>query len=234
MKRHLMGKKGLLAQTWRQLPFFVWLIALWMLLWGQFTVVAFLTGLIAAIIVTRVYRLPPVELSGRVNPWYGAIFLLTFLGALVKGSLTVAWQVLNPWHYPGVAVIAVPLDLDDELILAHTAVTASLIPGSLVVDIDRDRRVLYLHVIGVRSDADVESQRRSVLRWERRIVRAVGSRAQVAHLRTLAPIPRSSDPSSGDAVPSTGSGSGSSSVGSSGSGAGPSSGANSPSNGGGR
>lgn len=221
MKRHLMGKKGLLAQTWRQLPFFVWLIALWMLLWGQFTVVAFLTGLIAAIIVTRVYRLPPVELSGRVNLWYGAIFLLTFLGALVKGSLTVAWQVLNPWHYPGVAVIAVPLDLDDELILAHTAVTASLIPGSLVVDIDRDRRVLYLHVIGVRSDADVESQRRSVMRWERRIVRAVGSRAQVAHLRTLAPIPRSGDPVPGE----TGA---ASSAGTSGA---PSS---SPSNGGGR
>ena len=49
--------------VWRQLPFFVWLIALWMLLWGQFTWLAFLTGLIAAVIVTRIFRLPPVELS---------------------------------------------------------------------------------------------------------------------------------------------------------------------------
>ena len=64
--------------------------------------------------------------------------------------------------------------------MTHTAVTASLIPGSLIVDADRDRRVLYLHVIGVRDEADVEAQRASVLRWERRIVMAVGSRAQVA------------------------------------------------------
>lgn len=173
--------------AWRQLPFFVWLIALWMLLWGQFTVVAFLTGLIAAVAVTRVFRLPPVELSGRVNLWYGLVFVLTFLGAVVRGSLTVAWQVLDFRRQPGAAIIAVPLRIDDDLIMTHTAVTASLVPGSLIVDADRDRRVLYLHVIGVRTDADVERQRQSVLNWERRIVRAVGSRAQLALVNRVAP-----------------------------------------------
>lgn len=176
-------KRSLFVQVWRQLPFFVWLIALWMLLWGQFTVVAFGTGLIAAVVVTRIFRLPPVELSGRVNLWYGLVFVVSFVGALIRGSLTVALQVLDPRRYPGTAVIAVPLVVDDDLILAHTAVTASLIPGSLIIDVDRDRRVLYLHVIGVRSDADGEAQRRSVLRWERRIVEAVGSRVQVAQVR---------------------------------------------------
>lgn len=174
------GKRSVLQQVWRQLPFLVWLIALWMLLWGQFTVLAFVTGLIAAIAVTRVFRLPPVELSGRVNLWYGLIFVLAFLGAVVRGSLTVAWQVLDLRRQPGTAIIAVRLRIDDDLIMTHTAVTASLIPGSLVVDADRDRRILYLHVIGIRNHADVEAQRESVLRWERRIVRAVGSRAQLA------------------------------------------------------
>ncbi|MET0780037.1 MAG: Na+/H+ antiporter subunit E [Microbacterium sp.] len=173
------GKRSVRQLVWRQLPFFVWLVALWMLLWGQFTAVAFITGVIAAVAVTRVFRLPPVELSGRVNLWYGLVFVLTFLGAVVRGSLTVAWQVLDFRRQPGTAIIAVPLRIDDDLIMTHTAVTASLIPGSLIVDADRDRRVLYLHVIGVRSAEDVEAQRRSVLRWERRIVRAVGSRRQL-------------------------------------------------------
>jgi multicomponent Na+:H+ antiporter subunit E len=176
------GKRGVLSQLWRQLPFFVWLIALWMLLWGQFTVLAFVTGLIAAIAVTRVFRLPPVELSGRVNLWYGLIFVLEFIGSLVKGSLLVAWQVLNFSRQPGTAIIAVHLRTDDDLIMTHTAVTASLIPGSLIVDADRDRRILYLHVIGVRDQADIEKQRESVLHWERRIVMAVGSRAQLAQV----------------------------------------------------
>jgi multicomponent Na+:H+ antiporter subunit E len=177
------GKRMLLTQLWRQLPFFLWLIALWMLLWGQFTWVAFLTGLVAAIFVTRIFRLPPVELSGRVNVWYGAIFVLAFLAALVRGSLIVAAQVLDFRRQPGTAIIAVPMITDDDLIMTHTGVTASLIPGSLIVETDRDRRILYLHVIGVRSARDVERQRESVQMWERRIVMAVGSRAQVAAVR---------------------------------------------------
>jgi multicomponent Na+:H+ antiporter subunit E len=178
----------MLSQTWRQLPFFLWLVLLWMLLWGQFTPVAFLTGLAAAIFVTRVFRLPPVELSGRVNLWYGLVFVLTFLGAVVRGSLVVAWQVLDFRKLPGPAIIAVPLRVDDDLIMAHTAVTASLIPGSLLLEADRDRRILYLHVIGVSNDRDLELQRESVLRWEARIVRAVGSRAQLERIRAEHPV----------------------------------------------
>ncbi len=176
--------RRVLSSLWRQLPFFVWLIALWMLLWGQFTVIAFLSGLAVAILVTRVFRLPPVELSGRVNVWWGLVFLGEFALALVRGSLTVAWQVLDWRRQPGAAVVAVRLRTDDDLIMTHTAVTASLIPGSLVVEADRDRRVLYLHVIGVRSDADLERQRDSVLHWEQRIVRAVGSSAQVRQIQS--------------------------------------------------
>lgn len=172
------------ATAWRQLPFFAWLIALWMLLWGQLTWLAFLTGLVAAVVVTRVFRLPPVELSGRVNPWWGLLFVFEFLAAVVRGSLTVAWQVLDVRREPGPAIIAVQLVTDDDLIMTHTAVTASLIPGSLLIDADRDRRVLFLHVIGVRNDADLEKQREHVLHWERRIVRAVGSRAQLQAMKT--------------------------------------------------
>lgn len=131
-----------IATAWRQLPFFVWLVALWMLLWGQFTWLAFLIGLIAAVVVTRVFRLPPVELSGRVNLWWGLVFVVEFLIALVRGSLTVAWQVIDFRRQPGTAIIAVPLVTDDDLIMTHTAVTSSLIPGSLIVDTDRDRRIL--------------------------------------------------------------------------------------------
>lgn len=171
--------KDLLHAMWRQLPFFVWLIALWMLLWGQFTVVSFVTGLVAAVAVTRVFRLPPVQLSGRVNLWYGLVFVVAFLVDVVRGSLIVSAQVLDFRRQPGAAIIAVPLRTQDDLIMTHVGVTASLIPGSLIVEADRDRRILYLHVIGVRSDADVERQRAHVLAFERRIVRAVGSRVQL-------------------------------------------------------
>lgn len=179
MSRPAVGPRAAWVAVWRQVPFFVWLVALWMLLWGQFTVLSALTGIGVAIFVTRIFRLPPVELSGRVNLWWGFVFVVEFLVALVRGSLTVAWQILTPGR-PGTAIMAVPLVTDDDLIMTHVAVTASLIPGSLIVDVDRDRRILYLHVIGVSDAASIESQRRAVQHWEERIVRAVGSKAQVA------------------------------------------------------
>lgn len=176
--------KSAVSTAWRQLPLLLWLIALWMLLWGQFTWLSFVSGTIVAIFVSTVMRLPAVELSGRINFFWGAWFLVRFLAAVVAGSVQTAIQVLNPRNDdPGAAVVAVHLDSDDDLIMTHVAVTSSLIPGSLILEADRDTRTLYLHVIGVRNEADVERQRRSVMRWEDRIIRAVGSRKEFAELK---------------------------------------------------
>ncbi|WP_144875673.1 Na+/H+ antiporter subunit E [Microbacterium sp. 1.5R] len=166
-----------------QLPFLAWLVVLWMLLWSQFTVLAFLSGLVVAVFVTRVFRLPTVELSGRINLWYGALFVVQFLFAMIRGGLAVTMQVFDLRRQPGAAIIAVPLRYADDLMMTHVSVVSSLIPGSLIVEADRDRQILYLHVIGVRSHDDVEKQREGVLRWERRIVRALGAPSQFRALK---------------------------------------------------
>ncbi|AKV87071.1 sodium:proton antiporter [Microbacterium sp. 1.5R] len=166
-----------------QLPFLAWLVVLWMLLWGQFTVLAFVSGLVIAVFVTRVFRLPTVELSGRINIWFAALLIVQFLFAVLRGAVAVTLQVFDFRHQPGAAIIAVPLRYADDLMMTHVSVVSSLVPGSLVVEADRDRQVLYLHVIGVRSMADVEKQREGVLRWERRVVRALGAPAQYRALK---------------------------------------------------
>jgi len=166
-----------------QLPFLAWLIVLWMLVWNQFTVLSFVTGLLVAIFVTRVFRLPTIELSGRINLWYLLLFVVQFLWAILRGAIAVTIQVFDFRRQPGAAIIGVDLRYADDLIMTHVSITASLIPGSLVVETDRDRGILYLHVIGVRDLDDVEEQRAGVLRWERRIVRALGSPAQYRALR---------------------------------------------------
>jgi multicomponent Na+:H+ antiporter subunit E len=140
---------------------------------------------VAAFVMT-VFRLPTAELSGRINLWHGLVFVVTFLGSLVQGALVIAWQILTP-GLPGTAVVRVPLRSDDDLIMTHVAVTCSLIPGSVVVEADRERRILYLHVIGVENADDIEKQRRIAQRWEERAVRAVGSRADLELVRSDAP-----------------------------------------------
>ncbi|WP_262927767.1 Na+/H+ antiporter subunit E [Microbacterium sp. NIBRBAC000506063] len=109
--------------------------------------------------------------------------MIRFLWAVMIGSFLVAGQVWNFGRQPGAAIMAVPLRYADDIIMTHVAVTSSLIPGSLVVETDRVRRILYLHVIGVNSAQDVDRMRDGVLEWEKRIVRAVGSPAQYRALK---------------------------------------------------
>lgn len=166
-----------------QLPFLLWLVVLWMLLWHQFTPLSLVTGIIVAVFVTRVFRLPTVELVGRVNLWYAFLAAVQFLWAVLMGALSVTVQVFDFRRQPGAAIVAAPLRYADDIVMTHVAVISSLIPGSLVVETDRDRRILYVHVIGVRDKADVEEVRDEVLRWEKRVVRALGTPAQYRALR---------------------------------------------------
>ncbi|MFS2242665.1 Na+/H+ antiporter subunit E [Microbacterium sp. OR16] len=178
------ARRRIMRDILLQLPFMIWLVLLWMLLWHQFTPLAIVTGILVAIFVTRVFRLPTVELVGRVNVWHSLVFIVLFLGAVVMGAISVTIQVFDLRRQPGAAIIAIPLRYADDILTTHVAVTASLIPGSLVVESDRDRRILYLHVIGVRTRADVDRFREGVLAWERRIVRAVGTPEQYRALRS--------------------------------------------------
>lgn len=178
------ARRRIMRDILLQLPFMIWLVLLWMLLWHQFTPLAIVTGILVAIFVTRVFRLPTVELVGRVNVWHSLVFIVLFLGAVVMGAVSVTIQVFDLRRQPGAAIIAIPLRYADDILTTHVAVTASLIPGSLVVESDRDRRILYLHVIGVRTRADVDRFREGVLAWERRIVRAVGTPQQYRALRS--------------------------------------------------
>ena len=51
-----------------------------------------------------------------------------------------------------------------------------------MVEVDRERSILYMHVFATRSQEDVESMRSKVLIVEARIVRAIGSHADVKRI----------------------------------------------------
>lgn len=166
-------------RLWQQLPLLVALVVLWMLLWGTVSWLSFASGAVIAVLVTRLFYLPPVELSGRFNPLWGIVFLGRFGFDLVVGSFSVAYQAFRPRGLRSNAVVAVQLVTRSDFILTLTALAISLIPGSLVVEVDRGRSTLYLHAINVESELHVEKLREKVLSVERGIVRALGSKDDV-------------------------------------------------------
>ena len=167
---------------WRvrgHLPLLVALVVLWMLLWGSFSWLNLATGIILAVVVTRGLYLPPVELAGRFNPFLFVGFLGMFLVELVLASFQVAFQAFSPRAERTNAVVAVQLRTRSDFIMTITSIALSLIPGSLIVEVDRDHSILYLHALGTKDQAAIDKVRSDVLKVEGRLVRALGSREDI-------------------------------------------------------
>ncbi|MBC7725529.1 MAG: Na+/H+ antiporter subunit E [Burkholderiaceae bacterium] len=169
-------QKELRARVIQQLPLLVALVVLWMLLWGAISWLNVLTGTIVAIVVTRVFYLPPVELTGRFNPLWFAVFLGRFAVDLVVASFQVAAQAFDPRGVSRNSIIAVQLRTRSDIMMTVTSIAMSLVPGSLIVEADRMRSTLYLHSLNTRDLAAVEKVRRHVLATEARLVRSFGSK----------------------------------------------------------
>jgi len=177
------AKRRVRVRLWQQLPLLVVLVVLWMLLWGNLSLLNLVTGAILAVLVTRVFYLPPIDLSGRLNPWWLLVLALDFARQLFTASFQVAAQAF--YRRPGAtnAVIGVQLATRSDLMMTLTAIAISLIPGSLVVEADREKSILYLHVFNTPDLEAVESARSKVLHTEMQIVRALGSRDDLERVR---------------------------------------------------
>lgn len=169
--------------VWRQLPLLIALVALWLFLWDHIDVLTIVTGIVLAIAVTRVLYLPPVLLSGRFNPWRALLLGLRMMFDVVVASMQVALLAVNPRWRPMNSIIAVQLLTRSDFVTTLTAEAITVVPGTVVVDIDRERGLLYLHAIGTRTEADLERTHRGVLGTEERIVLAIGTREQAASVR---------------------------------------------------
>ncbi|SBT53458.1 Na+/H+ antiporter subunit E [Micromonospora auratinigra] len=161
-----------------------WLVVVWLLLWGDVSWGNLLGGLLVGAAVLVFFPLPPVTFGGRVRPGALLVLAVTFVAELVSASVHVAAIAVRPGYRPRGAIIAVPLRIRTDLNLALTAEVISLVPGTLILEVDRDHGVLYVHVLDVRGPADLTAGRDRILAVERRVVRAVGSAEEVRRLHT--------------------------------------------------
>jgi len=170
------------------------LVTAWMLLWGVFSWANLVSGILVAALVLTVFPLPPVTFAGRPRPVGLLRFAWRFVTDLVIASVQLAVLAVRFGHEPRGAIIRVPLRVPSDLVLTLTGEAVSLVPGSLIVDTDQASTTLYIHVIGVRDRAAVERFRRSVYETEARIVRAIGSDAEIAMLDRAASAGREGSP----------------------------------------
>ncbi|MFO8076340.1 MAG: Na+/H+ antiporter subunit E [Actinomycetota bacterium] len=98
------------------------------------------------------------------------IFVVYFLGEVVKANLRVAWEIITPGFSMRAGIVRVPLAArtDWETMLLANAIT--LTPGTLSLEVSLDRKALYVHGLYVESRGAFEAD---IGKLERRLLWAV-------------------------------------------------------------
>jgi multicomponent Na+:H+ antiporter subunit E len=160
--------RGRLLRVWT----LTWLVLVWLLLWGTVSTANVLSGLAVALAITVLLPLPAVPVQGRLHPLSAAWLILNVGWWLVKSSTGVAWLTLRPARLPTPAVLRAELTLKSDLVLALAVNILNLTPGTLVLEIDQVRRLIYVHVLDGGSPSGVQRFHRQVARLERRLIAA--------------------------------------------------------------
>lgn len=163
-----------------QLPLLLALIALWLVLWRSVAPLTVITGIVMSVLVVRVFYLPPVLLSGRLSLWYLFVLGLKTLWWLIESNVQMAWIAIRPRPVPKSSVLAVRLRTHSDWLLTVCAEINMLVPGSVVVEVDRMRSILYLHVLDGDNDDKVLIARAKSLEIEDSVVLALGNRGDIA------------------------------------------------------
>ena len=91
-----------------------------------------------------------------------------FFKELVISNLRVLWDVITPRHINRPGIIGVPLATRTDLEIFVVASLISLTPGTLSIDLSKDRKTLFVHVMFL---DDVEKTRQEIKNGlERRIL----------------------------------------------------------------
>jgi len=163
----------------------VWLTVVWVLLWGTFTPLTIVGGVLVAVAVTGFSRQGPSSERLPVRPLriLGLVAYLVY--DLVVSGAEVGWQVLRYGPRARGAIMAVPLLSSSERVVMLMASALSLAPGAMALEIDRDGGVWYVYALGPRGAADVERTWLRTMDMQRRVLATFGTAAELARTEQL-------------------------------------------------
>ena len=154
------------------------LTIVWVMLWGNVSWINVISGAVLSALLLMLFPMPPVRFGIRVRPWATVVLFARFFLDMIAASVEVAYKACVPWERPAGQFVRVPLRGNNDLLCTLTAQMTSLVPGSIVIDIESDKaeRTMLLHMFDVPEPADVERLRRRVQDQEDRVLKALSAR----------------------------------------------------------
>lgn len=146
----------------RQLPMAVWIATAWVALWGDLSWANVISGLLVAIFLLTAVRLPVTDRGYRLVPGPALRYVVRFAQDLAVSTAQVARQVFWPVERLRPAVLEVPLVGTDARLLSLVANSITLTPGTMTLEADDERGLLWVHVLHLEEggeDAVIEHAR---------------------------------------------------------------------------
>lgn len=148
-----------------------WMTFVWVLLWGTFSIANILGGLVVSIIVMVLLPLPRVPVEGRVHLLSAVRLGVYIFIESIRSTVSVGWLAIRPAPPPVTGVLRCRLTIKSDLVLTLWTDIMNNIPGTMVLEIDQVRRIVYVHVLDVSTDRAVADFYRSARLIERLLIR---------------------------------------------------------------
>ena len=158
--------------------FVIWLVIVWILLWGELSIANVLSGLAVSTLIIigsgigSTSKIEPDE-RARISPVHLVRFVLFVFVKLIQSNLALARVVVTPGNRIRSGVVAIELRTDQPLVMVTVANVITLTPGTMTLESKGSPATLYVNVLQL---LDLEAVRRDVADIERRAVAAFGSR----------------------------------------------------------
>ncbi|WP_207842238.1 Na+/H+ antiporter subunit E [Williamsia soli] len=148
-----------------------WLTFVWVLLWGTYDLANVFTGIGVALLVLIALPLPRVPVEGRIHPLTLLELAARLIAAFFISSAQVAWAAVRPAKPPLSAVLRARLAIKSDMVLTLAVDYLNLVPGTMVVEIDHSRRLLYVHLFDASSPEKVKAFYKQIETIERLFIR---------------------------------------------------------------
>ncbi|RIW38838.1 Na+/H+ antiporter subunit E [Bacillus salacetis] len=122
---------------------------LWMFLQVSFTSTSFIIGYILGLIITFAFRRFFNSRFYMYRVFAVISLLLLFIKELILSNISVLKTILRPKLDIKPGIFALPTDLKSNWEITLLANLITLTPGTLVVDISFDNKILYIHTIDI-------------------------------------------------------------------------------------
>lgn len=169
-----------------QVSLLVWLVLVWLMLWGTVDTATIVFGVVVAVAVLLIY--PPAHVRSR---FFARPLRLLVLGGylvvdLLLSALRLVWETFRWGRDIKAAIVAVPLLSDEDHVIASAANMLSLAPGRFVLQLDRAGGLCYVYALGVRSPAAADRVCDEFVDLQVRVIKTFGSADELADLPAAA------------------------------------------------